>query len=160
MNALLVSLAVAGGVVECTTPRQLRIEVRVLRGDPLGSTADGAVKSLAEPTLSCFNGQTATFLVGGHGGAKGPFGIQLEFCPAVLKNGAVRLGVTTAFSTPRETAVAFGDEQRTVTAFDTQTRRHERLVKAGEPFRVRIAADSPEVQTWAEVTVREERRPK
>lgn len=161
MNVLLVLLAAAGGVMDRGEPRQLRIEVRVCKGDPLGSTADGTVKSLAEPALCCLNRRAASFLAGTAGkGQEKPCGIQLDFCPTILADGSIRLAMTTAVSTPQEIVVKFGDGKRAVTAVNTHTTRHERVVKPGEPFRVRIAADSVEVQTWAEVTVREQPRSK
>ena len=160
MTALFVTLAALGGANEFLNPRQLRIEVCVLKGDPLGSRADGTVKCLAEPHLVCVNYNAASFKSGGNGTVEGadgmggakPFGIKLEFSPQIQPDGTIRLATGLEYSTRAPAPARLGNEQA-VAAFYTYSSRHDRVVRPGEKFRIRIAADSAESQTWAEVTV-------
>lgn len=90
----------------------------------------GAMKTLAEPTLTAVSGEQATFKVGGEfnmlsdvgadgdtGGAtlqyeKIEYGISLDFKPVVLSPGRISLKVRTAVSEPTAEAPAFASVGR------------------------------------------------
>jgi hypothetical protein len=158
MSAILLTLALAGRLDAQPTPRQLRIDVAVYKGDPLGSKAEGNVKSLAEPSLVAFDGQSATFMAGSEGNEMSkPYGVKLAFWPTRQTDGTIRLVMATTLSEPcGELGIQAGGKR--VPGVTERTYRYDRVVKAGEKFRVRLAADSPASQTWAEVTVRDESR--
>lgn len=76
-------------------------------------TDRGAIRLLAEPTLTAISGSPAEFLVGGElpyevtdqsGTATTewkPFGVELEFTPTVKSNGLVALTINTSVSEPQ-----------------------------------------------------------
>lgn len=73
----------------------------------------GALRVLAQPTLTAISGQEATFLAGGEipygttdaNGARTvvfrPYGVELSFTPVVRSNGMVALSVDTSVSEPQ-----------------------------------------------------------
>lgn len=73
----------------------------------------GALRVLAQPTLTAISGQEATFLAGGEipygttdtNGARTvvfrPYGVELAFTPVVKSNGMVALAVNTSVSEPQ-----------------------------------------------------------
>ncbi|TPL45822.1 type II and III secretion system protein family protein [Mesorhizobium sp. B2-4-6] len=103
-----------------------------LQGTINAMEQSGAMKTLAEPTLTAVSGEKATFKVGGEynivtavtsnksadnqnadrtwTSSKVDYGIGLEFQPVVLSAGRISLKVRTAVSEPTtEGSVAFGD---------------------------------------------------
>jgi pilus assembly protein CpaC len=103
-----------------------------LQGTINAMEQSGAMKTLAEPTLTAVSGEKATFKVGGEynmvssvtsnkstdnqnadrtwTSSKVEYGIGLEFQPVVLSAGRISLKVRTAVSEPTtEGSVAFGD---------------------------------------------------
>ncbi len=135
------------------SPARYLLDVRVCRGDPLGSREEGTVRYLAEPQISTQAGRPAFFVTGkthlDHLGINSPgslildSGVQLELLPVPGPFGLVHLEVGGMYRTPTPDGIA------------EQSRRVSRLLAPGHRLRVRLAADSPTEQTWVEVTVRE-----
>lgn len=148
MNVVLLALLAWFGIEDTLHPPQMRIEIAVYSGDPLGSVAKGTIKSLAEPNLTALNGQTGTFLIGTT--LTVPTGVKLEFTTTARPDGTVRM------------ERRFTLYQRNSTSGDVQSKGCEanEVVKLGEKVRVRITADAPDSQTWVEFTVTREPRGK
>lgn len=159
MTGVFLALATLCGADAALCTRQIRIDVCVLKGDPLGSRAEGTMKAVLEPSIVCFDRQEAFFQAGGGEVVKGPdgqdkakpFGIKLTFSPELKPDGTIRAAVTSEYSVPA--AGAQPGNGQPAAALNTTTCRQERVVKPGEKFRVRLAADSADSQTWAEITV-------
>ncbi len=161
MNAVLLTLVIAGCVNDSLNPQQLQISVVICKGDPLGSRAEGTLKYLAEPLAVTQSGRPAHFRTGGAeavlGGSSGVTGPGVQLNPAAVEvevlpisGGFGRIWVEIG-ATHRETRPGLGlPGQPSVVE---QSLRTKRSVTLGEKFRIRIAAASPESQTWAEVTV-------
>jgi hypothetical protein len=161
-----VGLAVGvGGSAEWLTARQYRVEVRLCQGDPLGSRAEGTVKHLAEPVLITTSGRGVNFWSGGQVPVRGPdgkvayepVGTRVEILPLGYPDGRVWVELNI---THREVNVGLGIKTATgevVPGFTEQATRTARFVTPGEPFRLRVSAESAADQTWIEVTVRERR---
>ena len=153
MNVILAMLAILGGLNAVVQPRQYQIEVAVLSGDPLGSRAEGTIKSLAEPVIASLNGQQANFLLGSglpaNGEKRAQVGIEAKLTVTAQPDGTARLDHK------------FALHQRDPNGrLRTDSREASQAVKFGEKIRVRIASDSPGSQTWAEITVTEVSRGK
>ena len=163
MNALLLALAVLGGLTESTRPREFRVEVAFCEGDPLGSVADGNVKRRVEATIVVQDGRPAYTQEGTHVAFKGAdgkaqkvwVGTCIEVLPLALRDG--KLWIETNV---KRCDTNFGPGATGLPGFTEQNVRHTRTVKPGDTFRVRVAADSPESQTWVEVTATEVAKPK
>jgi hypothetical protein len=159
MNVVLVMIAAAGGLTDQPGPRQVRFDVRVCQGDPLGSRAEGTVKYIAEPSVVSSSGRSAVFRTGGAVGVLDPdgrpgqewVGAAVELLPICQPGGTIWVGVN---ATHRWENAVQGQPGRPT--FTEQGCRQARFVTPGETFRFRISADSPKFQTWAEVTVRQE----
>lgn len=104
------SSANAGNIMASLDGGQIDIAIRALRQLDLA-------KSLAEPTLTTLNGQTASFSAGGQfpvpsaiitngGSAQGvqfiPFGVQLNFTPNIVDRDRIRLVVNATVSSRDE----------------------------------------------------------
>ena len=163
MNAVLLALAISGGVEEVAKPRQFHVTVVIREGDPLGSRAEGNVKHLAEPVVVTQNGRPACFRAGspaaapsstsgitGPGVQLGATGVELDVMPVALANGTVRLELRGTRAKPTPARVGVGDSE-----IAQQSARAARIAEFNKPLRFRIAAESPESQTWAEITVTE-----
>ena len=158
MNAvLLFGLLVAAGVVnDRVNPPVLQIDVVVCQGDPLGSRAEGTIKHLAESCVVTKSGRSAFFRAGTQSvNDKKPaewFGTEIEVVPVVYANGKVWADVNTRHvEACPGLGIQVGDQIRPGST--ERSLRLSRVVSSGYKFRIRIAADSPSSQTWAEVTV-------
>ncbi|HJZ58494.1 MAG TPA: hypothetical protein VKE74_26365 [Gemmataceae bacterium] len=170
MSGLLLALGFGSGpaVVEPPEPQRFRIEAVVFKGDPLGSKAGGTLKCLAEPVLVTLDGQTTSFLSGGRLPVQAgygtineiPVGVTVKLTPKGQPDGSIRLRVeaevtevTTGSGLARRpvgfTRAVMPDEIEVTKRAAGTTRS----VQPGEMVRVRIMADSPTDQTWAELTV-------
>ena len=163
MNALLLALAVLGGLTEPAKPREFRVEVAFCEGDPLGSVADGNVKRRVEAAVVVRDGRPAFTQEGTHVAFKGAdgkaqkvwVGTRIEVIPVTQRDGKLWTDVNVG-----RCDTNFGPGAAGLPAFTEQTVRHTRVGKSGDTFRVRVAADSPESQTWVEVTATEVAKPK
>ena len=82
-------------------------------------------------------------------------GTRIEVIPVTLRDGKLWIEVNVGrFDTN------FGPGAAGLPGFTEQSIRHTRTAKPGDTFRVRVAADSPESQTWVEVTATEVAKPK
>lgn len=141
--------------------QQVHIQVAVFKGDPLGSRAEGTVKTLAEPALRVLANQTATFQSGGQTpvpGADGtisyePTGLTLKLTPFLKADGEVLLDVDAQITDVAPgRGITLGNGQ-VVPAFNKQTIQTRRSLKDTQTVRVRMGATSPTDQTWVELTV-------
>jgi hypothetical protein len=166
MTGILVYLGLAVGVsgpADWLTAKQYRIEARLCQGDPLGSRQAGTVKYLAEPVLVTSSGRGASFWSGGQIPVRGPdgklsyepVGTRVEVLPLGYPDGRVRVELNI---TRREVNLGLGVKTaagEVVPGFTEQQWRVAWMAAPGEPFRFRLAAESPADQTWVEVAVRE-----
>ncbi len=163
MNALLLALAVLGGLTESAKPREFRVEVAFCEGDPLGSVADGNAKRRVEAAVVVRDGRPAFTQEGTHVAFKGAdgkaqkvwVGTRIEVIPVTLRDGKLWIEVNVG-----RCDTNFGPGAAGLPGFTEQTIRLTRVGKSGDTFRVRVAADSPESQTWVEVTATEVAKPK
>ncbi len=156
MNAVLLIVAIFTGTQDWLNSRQFRIDIQVNQGDPLGSFTEGTIKSLAEPSMICYFGQSAMFMAGTSGPR--PFSYQLEFAPVLQKDGTIRLVLHTTTHAQTEIKLLLNNHVIRVPGIRKSSSQLTRVVKPGEKIRARLKTDSPESQTWAEVVVREEPR--
>jgi hypothetical protein len=137
--------------------RAVVVELAVRTGDPLGSRAEGNLKTLSEPKLVVGHKKTGTARAGGQQavlGAEGelkmePVGITVEVTPVLRLDGKIYLeGVIT------ETEVNAGRGVRTPKGFtpgiDTKSIRLGALLTPGQKIKVRVSSRSDADQTWVE----------
>jgi hypothetical protein len=158
MSKLLFALALAAWTstpddVSPSTEHRQRylIELRVYRGDPLGSPGDGTVKLLTQRSAITPAGYPVYFLAGhvraDSTGINGPgastlvqgVGVEVLLLPGPF--GFVRVGAESEW---RDTA----DEKPAA-----KGQRVVRYVLPGQRVRTRVVATSPTDQTWTELTV-------
>jgi hypothetical protein len=139
---LAAAAAVTPAAEKVVAPVHYRIELQVRSGDPLGNSAQPHDRVLAAPRMVVAAGRPATVAVGDQN-ADGEFsGLKAEFV-----------------ATPR-------DDGRIAVAVDFQLRdgvadwklgkagvRTKLALTPGETRTVRLAAKSPDDQTWFELTV-------
>ncbi|HJZ58493.1 MAG TPA: hypothetical protein VKE74_26360 [Gemmataceae bacterium] len=163
MSAMVIALGLAMGAsaqAEAFPPPQFHITATVFKGDPLGSRAEGTVEVLSRPQIQVLPGQTGCVQVGGQvpvlRGTQAieynPTGLRLKVTPQPRPDGTVLLDLEAQVTTPCPTPVDLGNGL-TAVAFNTQSVATRRVVRDTQTVRVRIAADSPTDQTWAELTL-------
>lgn len=135
MNAILLALAVLSGPLGSVKPREFCTALALCAGDPLGSPADGNVELLATAEIIVPNERSATAVCG----RPAPLA-TVEVTAIALRDGGLWVEVIGTRGAPGPVPAA-------------PPVRVTRLATPGERFRVRLAADSPESQTWIEVTV-------
>jgi len=104
MTAMLLSLGMALGtsaMTEVPGKERFQLDVKILKGDPLGSREEGNLKHLSEPRIQVLSNVTASFFTGGehpYTGPSGmveyvPLGIGLKLRPKLQDNGEILLHV-------------------------------------------------------------------
>ena len=144
-----------------TMPKDLTVEVRVCKGDPLGTRADGNVRYLVEATVTTPSGKSVQTRAGGEvpvvmDGKKVVYtflGTEVEVVPLSQANGRIWTEVNLRHVTqnPALGVLAKGVQ---IPGFSEQTTRISRITKLGETFKHRISANDPNDQVWVEVTIR------
>jgi hypothetical protein len=137
--------------------RQVRVDLAIRTGDPLGSRAEGTLKTLAEPSLALAHKKEGLLRAGGRQAvskddgerALEPVGVEVLVTPALRLDGKIQLdGII------RETEVNVARGVRTKDGFvpgiDEQTVRFSALVSPGQRVKVRVSSRSVSDQTWVE----------
>ena len=144
-----------------TMPKDLTVEVRVCKGDPLGTRADGNVRYLVEATITTPSGKSVQVRAGGEvpivfDGKRTDYmflgtRIELEPVARVFGNVWAEVNLLHATQVPANGGVMNGGH---VPGFSEQMTRISRTTKLGETFKHRISANDPNDQVWVEVTIR------
>lgn len=147
----LLATARAGGPKE----RQFETELRLLRGDPRGSTEKGTVAVLTQPTLRALEKQEARVSVGQTVRVAGELrdvGNTFWVIAEATAKGKVRLRITVKAEEVVEDPTTRQPAVRTVIERTTFTRE----AKLGETLRVRVGKPG-KTETWVELRAREVR---
>jgi hypothetical protein len=91
-----------------------------------------------------FNGHPGSFRANG---AAARSGVQLEVLPRVQPNGSILMDVNSTWAAEAPGLGIAGQP-----GFVEAGRRYTRVTEPGKMFKVRLAADGPESQVWAEIT--------
>lgn len=154
--AMLVCGASTHGESKTAPAKQLRISLRLLEGDPLGSVEAGTVEILSQPQIitlekqeaSMSNGQEILVPSDDGRGEVAQYGVKIAVKPGVVKDGKVRLDITASHSTlesqSKERIEIRTDEARAITT-----------VRLGKVVKVRMDRGDGKRQKWVEVTVAE-----
>ena len=127
--------------------RQVKLEVVICQGDPLGSKEAGTLDLLSRPTLLLRHKQTGFFEVGRATGQ----GIAFRATPQLRLDGKIGLECETQFTTVNPgrgltTASGF------IPGLDSEVTKATTVVIAGKPHKVRLSAKSATEQMWIEMT--------
>jgi hypothetical protein len=161
MSAFLIAAVVTGAAdYPAFAPSgSLAVEVVLYQGDPLGNPGDPSVKVVREWKAVTQSRRPAFFQTGGHhpvakvvwddGVPQARLayewaGAAIEVLPIWFENGKVYLEVSGQFRVPNVDELLRIDEQQD---------RRSRIVAPGQPFTIRLAANSPTDQTWVAVRV-------
>lgn len=145
MTALLVAAGIASGVTGAVPQPQYMVKVAIYHGDPLGSQADGTLDVLSRPTLLLTGGQTGYFGVG-----------QTQ---PVARNLTLRMTPGKIIADKLWARIEFDWSSESVPPNGSISTNTSVRLTLGRPLTVRLAADSPSVQTWIVLTaVRYENR--
>jgi hypothetical protein len=135
--------------------KQLLFNLRVCKGDPLGSREAGTLKVEAEPRLLTLENRPFSFVSGGEiavtDGDSVEFvqsGWMIEGKAGTVKDGKVRLDITLSNTTVEERT-----EERI--QLRTESRRTISAVRLGEVLKLRWGKGSAERQAWVELSVEE-----
>lgn len=128
--------------------RQVKLEVVIFSGDPLGSKEAGTLDELSRPTLMLTHKQTGFFQVGEATGQ----GITFRATPQLRLDGKIGLNCETQLSRSYTTQITTAQGAYPATATDTQTAKAAVVVAPGKSHQVRLSAKSATEQTWIEVT--------
>lgn len=150
MNAILFCCGLA---LTTATPKELTVEVRVCKGDPLGS--GDAVRYLAESGTTIPSGKSVQLRAGGEvpivmDGGKVHYvflGTEVDVCVIMHANGRVFTETNINYA-PHD----FGNKNNALNGGSGT--RISREGKLGEAFRHRVSANAANDQVWVEVTVR------
>jgi hypothetical protein len=155
ITMVLIGSQLAPGGDRPSSVKQFQFNLRVLKGDPLGSQRTGTLKVVAEPRLITLENRTACFFDGGEIAVSTPDGVEfvqvgrrMEGKASTIKGGKVRLDVTLA----RTTA---GDRTEERIQLHTEASRTITTVRPGEVVKLRWGKGSADKQTWAELSVEE-----
>ena len=142
-----------------TTPKDLTVEVRMCKGDPLGSRESGNVRYLVESSSATQLGKPVEVRAGGEvpylDGKKTEYrfvGTLIQVIPLPQPNGHLWTEVNLTHS--NHTTISSGKKGVTTTGFSEQTCRCTAVTKLGETLKVRISANDPNDQVWVDVTIR------
>ncbi len=142
MNVLLPVAIIFGALNAPVRPPEFRAWLVLFEGDPLGCLADGNVKLLATAEITIPNEKSATAVFGR------PVPVAtVDVLALALRDGKLWIDVIGVRGAPGLIPGA-------------KPARSTRVMMSGEGFRVRLAADSPESQTWVELIVVEVSRGK
>jgi hypothetical protein len=133
--------------------RQFETDLRLLRGDPHGSTEKGTVEVLTRPTLRALARQEARVSVGQTVRVAGELrdvGNTFRVVVEPAAGGKVRLRVTAQVTEVVEDPTTRQPAVRTVVERTTFTRE----AKLGETLRVRVGKPG-KTETWVELRARE-----
>ena len=154
VDAIVTRRATKAVVVE----RSVVIDLAIRTGDPLGSRAEGTLKTLSEPKLVVGHKKTGVVRAGGQQAVIGtdgqiqlePVGIAVEVTPHLRLDGKILIDALFT-----ETEVNEGRGVKTTTGFtpgiDTTQRRVSAIVSPGHRIKVRLSSRSAADQTWVEI---------
>ncbi len=154
---LAMGLALGTSVGTAVPGVQYSIEIDVLKGDPLGSKAEGTISQLSAPRIRTVSNQAAQIQIGQEvpvplpGGklAFKPTGINMKLTPSSQPDGSIVLAIEA------EVTEVLPTRGQATPSFSTKSVQTSRKVKSGDLIRVRIGADSATDQTWAELFINE-----
>ena len=136
--------------------KQLRINLRLLEGDPLGSVEAGTVEVLSQPQIITLEKQEASMSVGQEilvpsddgRGEVAQYGVKIAIKPGAIKDGKARLDITASHSTlesqTKERIQIHTDQVRTIIT-----------PQLGKVVKVRMGTVDAKRQKWVELTVAE-----
>jgi hypothetical protein len=154
MNAIVIAAAVMASTGLNTgyiTGKQYVVALTICQGDPLGKAEAGAVEVLSRPILCLTQGQTGFFQVG-----------QLAPVSQQQLGHILRARVVPQSNTTVQLQLEYHHRElisqieHCETTRDAASRQSPVLV-LGKPTTLRLAAESATKQTWATVTVYEDR---
>jgi hypothetical protein len=144
-------LGPAGAADPSAKGRQIQIELRLLRGDPLGSPEQGTAKVLTRPTLQMLEKQEGRVFTGQRVRVAGEMrgvGNGFRAVAESAAGGKLRLRVTVELSRVVE------DPTTGQPAVRTELAHFTREAKPGEMLRVRVGKRAGK-ETWVEMRARE-----
>jgi hypothetical protein len=138
--------------------RQVMVELAVRTGDPLGSRAEGNLKTISEPKLVIGHKKAGMVRAGGRlavPGEKGevtmePVGVEVKVTPVLRLDGKIQLECVITESEVDEsrgvkTAAGF------IPGLSSRTKSVSTVVSPGQRIKVRVSSRSDSDQTWVEV---------
>ena len=127
--------------------RQVKLDVAVYIGDPLGSPEAGTIKTLAAPTLILTHKRAGFVRIEQAAGQ----GITFRATPQLRLDGKIAMECEPTISTANSSRGV-----QTVSGFipgvDEQRMKASVVLTPGKSLKVRLAAKSPTEQTWMELT--------
>ncbi len=164
------ALTFSGELARIIAPKQFSVEIKLYRGDPLGSREDGTLRVLMDAKLRTFSGRPAVCQTGGQlavptgvrwqGGepqvtlSYEAVGTMVEVLPIGFGNGKVYVEVNAQVRTPN-LARGVKTDAGFVPGFDEQQVRRSVVHLPGKTVTVRLSAASATDQTWVTVVVTE-----
>jgi hypothetical protein len=141
-------------------PRQLRFELRVCEGDPLGSQEDGTMLIRSQLQVITLENQPFSTFVGGQIAVQvaekrvhfRPVGQEIKCKPSAIKGGEIQLDLTYERSSVGG-QVNLGDQM--VPAFNVISLQTRKVVKVGELVRLRLEKTTGDKDVWVELKVEE-----
>jgi Flp pilus assembly secretin CpaC len=139
-----------------SSDKQVRVNVSIWEGDPLGSEEEGTLKRVAQPTLVTLDGRHSSFMIGGEivvpdGRKKVRFadhGVKMEVSPVLVDDGKIELTLTLSNTTLDK------NTERRIQLHSESTQAIE-TVKQGEVVKLRLINRPGDKQLWAEVSAQE-----
>jgi hypothetical protein len=145
---------VALGGDKPSSEKQLRFNLRLLEGDPLGSPEAGTVKVLTKPLLIACENQPFSFDCGTLVPVTHDGGVQyvktgqtVKGKPSAVKDGKIDLDVTFSNTTFKGNPEHF--------QLQTESTRTTTSLRLGEMVKLRCGKGSADKQTWVELSVEE-----